>query len=220
MKNRIAAAAALAFSTFAPLASAGTYVYTFDDMSEVPDQAWNSVNTARYWENRGTDRWGTVWTTPLTFSTAFPSGGGSGHFHIGYKGQYECFVNTQPGHFVNNVCVANDVWTNRGPFISHGGGYSLFFQLIKNDRTTMVPFVVKKIDVYNAADESINLYVRKQTDGKWFYWGPLHGYLDGEPNWYRWTLTSGYAGKFTAMAWKSVDGGIYPSSVGRVEITD
>jgi hypothetical protein len=220
MKHGIAAAIALATTTLAPLASAATYVYTFNDMSSVPDQAANTFNTARYWENRGTDRWGTVWTRPLTFSTTFPTSEGSSHFHIGYK-DYQCSApGAMNGKWVNGVCVALDPAVNRGPFLTHVPTEALYFELVKNNKTTMVPFVVKKIDVYNAASESINLYVRKQTDGKWFYWGPLHGHLDGSPNWYRWILSSGYTGKFTAMAWRALSGVTYPAMVGRVEITD
>ncbi|HEX2735431.1 MAG TPA: hypothetical protein VHM70_27710 [Polyangiaceae bacterium] len=66
---------------------------------------------------------------------------------------------------------ALDVWTNRGPFSTHLSDGALYFQLIKDDKNTAVPFVVKSIDVYNAADQSITLYVRKTE--VWFYWSPL-----------------------------------------------
>ena len=220
MKNRIAATAIiLATSTFASLASAATYVYTFNDIRYVPDKAENTFNTARYWEKRGSDRWGTVWTRPLAFSTTFPTSDGSSHFHIGYK-DFECSAGVLAGKYVNGVCTPLDPDVNRGPFLTHVPTDALYFEVIKNDYRSMVPFVVKKIDVYNPTDESIYLYVRKQTDGKWFHWGPLHGYGDGSPSFFRWTLSSGYSGKFTAMAWLPPSGVSYPSMVGRVEITD
>ena len=219
MKHQIAAAIALAASSFASLASATTFVYTFDVVSSVPDEAAEGQTFEPYWENRGTDRLGRVWTRP-TFSTTFPTSAGSGHFHIAYKDMDCVGPGVLFGKLVNNVCVELDPSTRRGPFVTHNQVDALYFELFKNNKTTMVPFVVKKIDVYNAANESINLYVRKQTDGQWFLWGPLHGHLDGTPNWFRWTLSSNYTGKFTAMAWRTVSGGDYESAVGRVEITD
>jgi hypothetical protein len=220
MKNAVFAMIALATTTFASAAAAGTYTYTFNDLSLVPDQAKDTFNRSRYWEKRDTDRWGTLWESPYTFSTTYPSTISAVHFHIGFQGQDQCYDgNTQSmGKFVNNVCTPLDVWTNRGPAYSHRYDHALFFQLTKEDGT-MVPFVVKNIDVHNTSAQSIDVYVRK-TDGGWFSWGPLHGHLSGTPNWFRWTLTSGYTGKFTAMAWKTVSGGGYSSKVGRVQITD
>lgn len=220
MKNHIAAAIALAASTFAPFANAATFVYTFNDMTWVPNQAKDSFNVARYYENRGPNRWGTVWGTPMTFTTTFPPSSAYSHFHIGFKGQEQCYHNATAtmGKYVNNVCTPLDVWSNRGPFSTHDFSQALFFQVV-TDASVMVPFVVKKIDVYMPGDQSITLYVRK-TDGGWFQWSPLHGHLTGTPNYFRWTLNSGYTGKFQAMAWKSVSGAGYPSTVGRVEITD
>ena len=220
MKSLIAVTAALAATTFVSLASAGTYTYTFNDMTYVPDQAKNSFNTARYWENRGTDRWGTVWESPYTFTSTYPTQSAYNHWHIGFKGQEDCYdTNTQSmGRFVGNVCVGLDPAVNRGPFSTHSWDHGLYFQVVTNAGAA-VPFVVKNIDVYNTAAQSIKLFVRK-TDGGWFFWNSLHGHLNGTPSYYRWTLTSGYTGKFTAMAWRSVDGAGYPSVVGRVQVTD
>jgi hypothetical protein len=218
MKNTIAVALALVATTGTSLAGASTYTYTFNDMSYVPDKAKNNFNTSRYWESRGADRWGTVWESPYTFSTTYPSQTGYAHFHIGFKGQEECIdTSTQTiGHFVNGKCVPLDVNVNRGPFGSHWPNQALYFQLVTNDGK-MVPFVVTTIDVYNPATESITLFVRK-TDGGWFYWTPLHGYGNGTPSYYRWSLTSGYTGKFTAMAWMPAADAL--TSVGRVTVTD
>jgi hypothetical protein len=221
MKNRIEAISiALAVSTFASLATASTYTYTFDDMTWVLDSAKDSFNRSRYWEYRGPDRWGTVWESPLTFASTYPSQTNYQHFHIGFKGTEECYdPNTQAtGHYVSGQCVPLNPQVNRGPFATHDGTEGLYFQLVKGDNTA-VPFIVTSIDVYNWANESITLFVRK-TDGGWFYWTNLHGYLNGTPSYYRWFLSSGYTGKFTAMAWQTITGGGYASAVGRVEITD
>jgi len=221
MKSLITAAMALAATAFASLASATTYTYTFDDMTYVPNNyAQDTFNTGVYWEQRATDRWGMVWETPYTFSTTFPSSELHGHFHIYYKDPSNCFdIHTgAPGNLSGSTCVPLNVLIHRGPFSTHSATQALYFQLIKDDYS-MQPFVAKNIDVYSAATESINLYVRK-TDGGWFQWSNLHGFSTGSPNYYRWILTSGYTGKFQVMAWMTVAGQPQPSSVGRVQITD
>ena len=219
MKSLIAVTAALAATTFVSLANAGTYTYTFNDMTWVPNQAKDSYNYARYWENRGTDRWGTVWESPYTFSSSYPTESHWEHFHIGFRGQDECYdVNTQSlGRYVGGTCVGLDPVANRGPFTTMSG-QGLYFQVV-TDAGAAVPFVVKNIDVHNPSNQAIKLFVRK-TDGGWFFWNSLHGHLNGSPSYYRWTLTSGYTGKFTAMAWRAVDGAGYFSMVGRVQVTD
>jgi len=218
MKYGIFSAFAGATSLCASLAFATTYTFTFDDVSGAPNQAKDTFNTARYWENRGVNRKGTVWETPYTFSTTYPSQVAFSHFHIGFKGQDDCYINGQMGHFTNNACVPLPISTNRGPFYGMGPTQALYFQLIA-DNGSMVPFVVQNIDVYNSASQSITLYVRK-TDGGWFYWSPLHGNGNGTPSYYRWILSSGYSGKFQALAWMPVSGATYVGQVGRIQITD
>ncbi len=220
MKKQFAASVAVFATALSPLASAATYVYTFDDVSLISNQAKDTFNISRYWEYAGPDRWGTVWASPFTFTSTYPSSTNYNHFHIGFKGLADCYdFNTGGmGKFQGSTCVPLNPSVNRGPFSTHAWDSALFFQVIKQDGTA-VPFVAKKIDVHNSADQAIDVFVRK-TDGGWFYWSNLHGHGTSEANYYRWTLTSGYAGKFTAMAWKTTSGGGYPAVVGRVEITD
>lgn len=221
MKNKLAIAVILSATGLASVAMAATYTYTFNDMTWVPDNAKDTFNRARYYEYRGPDRWGTVWEKPYSFTTTYPSSETHTHFHIGFMGNSDCldFSSGGMGYFENGVCVALDPLVDRGPFSTHTHSHALYFQLI-DQSGGVVPFVVKNIDVYTSQDDAITLYVRKETDGGWFYWPELHGYLDGTPSHFRWILNSGYTGKFTAMAWKTVSGEAHPSSVGRVQITD
>lgn len=227
MKKQIAATLGLVATTFASLASATTYIYTFDDMSHTgANQAKDTFNTSRYWELKN-NMWGTVWESPYTFSTNYPAQANFlNHFHIDFKGQVECLdtTNGTMGRYVNNVCKALPTNINRGPFYTHNETQVLFFQLISpitqgGGGGNMIPFVVKTIDVYNKGNQAIILYVRK-TDGGWFYWPSLSGYGNGTPSFNRVTLTSGYSGKFTAMAWQAVSGATWQAVVGRVEVTD
>lgn len=146
-------------------------------MTFVPDDAKDTLNHARYYEYRSPNRWGTVWESPYSFSTTYPSDEVQEHFHIGFMGNSDCFDITTGGmgRFENGICVALDPLVDRGPFATHTAGHALYFQGIDEISEDIVPFVAKNIDVYTAHDEASTLYVRKETDGGWFYWPELNG---------------------------------------------
>ena len=213
--------AGLFLTALSGTAGAATLVYSFDDMTWVANQAKDTFCVSRYYEFGATDRWGLVWESPYSFSSTYPSNKAYSHFHVGFKGESECYdFNAQAmGKFQNGVCKALDPWTNRGPFSQHAYDHQLFFEII-NQAGSQVSFTLKKIDIYDAEDEYVSVYVRG-VSGTWYWWSGLNGAGAHDDKTYRrWSLGAP-SEKIVAVAWKRKSGtAATPPTVGRVEVTD
>jgi len=217
----IAIALCLCATSVTAAATAATYVYTFDDMTWVANQAKDTFCVSRYYEYGGPDRWGVVWEKPYNFSTSYPSNTQYSHFHIGFKGNSDCYnTSTQGmGKFVNGVCTALDPNVNRGHFSQHAWDHQLFFEIIAQNNST-VPFMLKTIDIYDAEDEYVSVYVRGQS-GKWYWWQSLNGAGAHDDRTYRRWSVGAAPEKEVAVAWKRKSGtSVTPPTIGRIEVTD
>lgn len=84
----------------------------------------------------------------------------------------------------------------------------------------VVPFDLQKMDIYNASDQYVDVYVRTAT-GAWYWWSGLSGAGSNDGvTFMRWAFSQDVPAKVVATVWRTTNGTVGSASVGRISVKE